>query len=223
MKKLRKDIILNKMNVFRFIFIIASLVVIITFVTASSYTKLAIASLFYPPLVYFAFRLFPRYTRTQPTQPRIQPQPSVQPTVTIQSMHKHQRKAIDIADIDKRAVLKMIGATGLSFFIYSLFTKKAENFLLGRVSQPESFSIQDTHGKTIHPAETQPTDGYRISQIDEGDTTFFGFTDTTGAWFIMKTEDNEGSFRYARGKTNFPNNWSIRESLIYDYYHKVFP
>ena len=99
-----------------------------------------------------------------------------------------------------------------------------EALLLGKVSQTETIALQDSAGKTIHPAETQPTDAYRISEIDEEDeTAFFGFTDTKGAWFIMKKEENSGSFRYTKGKANFAANWAGRKLLGYDYYHNVFP
>lgn len=93
---------------------------------------------------------------------------------------------------------------------------------MGRAPESGTVALQNPDGQAIHPAETQPTDGYQIAEIDESETSYFGFVDTKGHWFIMK-EDTAGSFRYTRGESGFPNNWSIREKLKYDYYDRVFP
>lgn len=200
-------------------FIIASLVVIIAFVTATTYTQLAIAIVLYPLLAYFAFKILPRKTWKAPVvtiQLPVKPAQKVETEVV-----KSKGQDVSITDIDKRAFLKMIGAAGISLFLYSIFIKRAEGLFFGSASGPGTVSIKDTADHKIDPAERQPTDGYRISEIAEDDITFYGFTNKDGAWFIMR-EDVEGSFRYTKGDAGFSTNWSRREKLKYDYFSNVF-
>ncbi len=126
-----------------------------------------------------------------------------------------------VVDLDKRAFLKLAATVGISYFIYSILFRRAD-LLVGRAPDSGPVTLQKPDGQTIHPAETQPTDGYQIAEIDESEVSYFGFVDTEGNWFIMK-EDVAGSFRYTKGRTDFPNNWGIREQLKYDYYDRVFP
>ncbi len=67
-----------------------------------------------------------------------------------------------------------------------------------------------------------PTDGYTISEIDDGIIAYYGFMGQKGAWFIMRQDANDGSFRYAKGDIDFPINWEDRTNLTYDYYANVF-
>lgn len=206
-------------------FVIASLVVIATFVTAATYAQLAVAIVLYPLLIYFAFKTFPRRV------PSKKPAFAVQPPVKL--VQKVEEKTADpknemwgIADIDKRMFLKLIGGVGLSLFLFSIFNKKAEGLFFKSLpaSGPTSgtFSLADTKGNKIDPAQNQPTDGYRISEIDNNVITFYGFTNKDGAWFVMQEDTDRGSFRYARGDANFPGNWTNREHLKYDYYSNIF-
>ena len=71
------------------------------------------------------------------------------------------------------------------------------------------------------PVKTEPTEGYKISEIDEGEITYYGFAKKDGSWLIMK-ENIDGSFRYSKGADDFPGNWDDRDDLKYDYYHNLF-
>lgn len=185
-------------------FVIASIVLIVAFLTATTYIQLAIAILLYPLLVYFGFKVFPRKAHTY--------QPQVEST-----------ENTGIFDIDKRLFLKLIGISGLSILIYSLFNKKTDGLLRGIApAGSESIAIKDTSGNKIDPAQAQPTDGYKISEIDDNIITFYGFTDQNGAWFIMRTDTDTGAVRYGKGNSNFPGNWNNREKLKYDYYNNIF-
>jgi len=212
---------LNGRNITRYmfysIFIIAALVVIIAFTTAASYQQLIIATVFYPLLIYCGLILFPRKTIGIHSQEfSATPPPHASPLV-----NEKKEKPV-VVDLDKRAFLKLAASTGISFLIYSILSKRVESLLMGGAPGTGVVALQNPNGQTIHPAETQPTDGYQIAEIDEGEISYFGFIDTYGHWFIMK-EDNAGSFRYTKSESGFPNDWSIREQLKYDYYHKVFP
>ncbi len=211
MKQKHTNTVLNK-RYFMFypIFIIVVLAVIIAFITAASYKQLIIAAAFYPLLVYCGLILFPRKT-TVTHSPKISNSP--------RPVDEKKEETI-VVDLNKRAFLKLAASVGISYFIFSILFRRADNLLTGRA--PDSVSLQKPDGRTIHPAETQPTDGYQIAEINEGEVSYFGFVDLEGNWFIMK-EDEAGSFRYTKGRVDFPNNWSIREQLKYDYYDRVFP
>ncbi len=124
-------------------------------------------------------------------------------------------------DIDKRMFLKLIGSAGISVFMLAVFTKKAQAAFFGSVPGPGTVAIKDSTGAQVDPAIKHPTDGYKINQIDESSPAYYGFTDKTGAWYIMK-EDSSGNYRYVKGASSFPTNWTNRASLSYDYYDVVF-
>ncbi len=165
-------------------FIITSLLVILAFVTATTYTQLGIAIVLYPIVAFFAYKLF--IVRDAKT-----PAVALQPP-TVQPIEKAEVKAVEpkkddvsIKDIDKRAFLKLIGATGISFFLFSLFNRRTEALYFGRSSAPGISVLTDDKRNKINPAERNPTDGFQISEIDDRDIVFYGFINTYGAWYIM--------------------------------------
>jgi hypothetical protein len=189
------------------------------FLTTTTYIQLAVAILIYLTLVYLAFKLFPRKI-----YPQSNTRQSIQKDITLNKTSSKQDTSgeVGISDINKRAFLKLIGATGLSFFITSLITRKFGTFL-GRTEGPEFTSIRDSSGNIINPAKLQPTDNYKISEVNYGTITYYGFIDQGEGWFIMKEDINAGTYRYIKGVTNFHENWNNRESLKYDYFNQVFP
>ncbi len=204
-------------NTIRYIaFVISSLLVILIFVTAQSYDQLILAVALYAPVAYFAFTLFrPKPLKIETPPPQIANEGQIVQTTT---------EHVDIADVDKRAFLKAIGLAGVSFFLFSFLNKKGGLSLLGgQQAVPSTLSIEDTTGKKIDPSERQPTDGYKIAEIDDNEMgTYYGFTNKDGAWFIMKEDTDSGSFRYIKGDSDFSGNWSKREQTTYDYYHNIF-
>jgi len=198
-------------------FVIASAVIVVLFVTSTTYTQLAVASLLYPPLAYFAFALFPRKIRKAAEMEKsaaVEIQPVLPAPTEIA-----ERGTVDIVDIDKRAFLKLIGAAGLSLFLFSIFSKRAEALFFGRAGVT---ALEDPEGNKIYPAERQVTDGYQISEVDDGFIAFYGFINKQGGWYIIKDDQDAGSIRYTKGEANFPGNWANRERLPYDYFHNVF-
>lgn len=201
-------------------FTAASLADAAIFLTTTTYVQLATAIVLYLPLIYLAFKLFPRKThiiippiQTIPNKDKVEQSLSEQPI----------DKELGISDINKRAFLKIIGATGISFFISSLFSRKAGPLILGRAEEPEMTTLKNTTGKIIDPAEHYPTDNYKISEVEYGTNTYYGFIDQGEGWFIMKEDINSGTYRYIKGDTNFLENWNNRENLKYDYFNRVFP
>jgi len=195
-----------------FSLVIASLAVIALFVTSVNYLQLVVASILYPILVYLIYKILP----PKVSMPNIE-----KPATAILQPVNAIKENKGIADFDKRSFLKVIGAAGISFFLFSIFSKRSTVPFFGTLTGGDTTSYTDSNGNKINPAEHQPTDGYRISEIDDNDISYYGFTNKDGGWFIMK-EGIEGSFRYVKGESNFTGNWADREVLKYDYYHNVF-
>ena len=210
-------------------FVITSLLVILAFVTATTYTQLGVAVILYPLFAFFAYKLF---IVKNPIAPGIPVQlPQVKPTKKdeteeeVEEVEKVKLKREDtvIADIDRRAFLKIIGATGISFFLFSLFNRRTGGMFSGRATEPGISALTDGAGIKIDPAERQPLDSFQISEIDDNFVSFYGFINSGGAWFIMKEDPDEGTFRYTKGDAHFSENWANRGDLNYNYYHNVFP
>ncbi len=201
-------------------FAVASFLVVGAFVTATTYLQLGIAILLYPLLAFFTYKLF---MVKNDNLPAVSVQlPSFKPLKKTEvETVKAKKGDVSVADIDKRVFLKLIGATGISFFLFSLFNRRTDAPFFGKSAGPGISALTNNAGNKIDPAERYPTDGYIISEIDDYEDTHYGFINTYGAWYIMK-EEADGSFRYSRGDSDFPTNWDSRDNLAYDYYHRVF-
>ena len=206
-------------------FVAASVVLIVLFMTSKTYTQLGLAVLLYIPLVFFAYRAFRGKILTiKVKRPLIVVRPPVKLSENGDTETASAKKeVVAIADIDKRAFLKLIGGVGLSVFIFSLINRKLGGIFGGGASVAETVALKDAAGNKINPLEKSPTDGYKITEIDNSDVlNYFGYTDNTGAWYIMRQDTDGGGIRYTRGSINFTANWSNHEHLPYDYYNNVF-
>ena len=202
-------------------FLIACLLVAAVFITSKTYTQLGVAILLYPLVAFFAYKIMPPKLWTYTKKQSAKPQDSFQGTAA--ERLETGTKSLGIADIDKRAFLKLIGATGISFFLISIFGQKVQSLLFGQnLAQTGSLTGNPPAGQT-GAAAASPTDGYSISEVDDGIVSYYGFINKEGAWFIMKGDTDNGTFRYTRGKSDFPGNWKKRQNLDYDYFHQVFP
>lgn len=120
--------------------------------------------------------------------------------------------------------LKLIGTAGVGVFMMSVFTKKAQAAFFGSAPGPGTVAIKNIAGDKIDPAEKQPTDGYKIAQLDDSTPAYYGFTNKEGAWFIMR-EEATGAYRYAKGDNNFSTlGWPKRntDELTYGYFNEIF-
>lgn len=200
-----------------FAFVIASLIVLLVFVTSNTYPQLVTAVILYPALIFLGFMIFPRARKKSPEPVQFQ-QPKVQPIAVQNSIPKTE--ATVVADIDRRTFIKLIGATGISFFLFSIFGRGIEQLIFGR--NGNSVLNPGSSGEQFGTPSASPTDGYKISEIDESEISYYGFTNQEGAWLVMQEGLDGGTFRYAKGGTDFSNNWKNREKLKYDYYHNLF-
>lgn len=195
-------------------FIIAFLMMAAVFVTSTTYIQLGVAIVLYPVLAFFAYKVF---------LDRKQINPTITTKTNLQDIPT-QTNTLGIADIDKRTFLKLIGATGISFFLISIFGRRIESLVFGNqnLGQAPATTGNPPADKTS-AAVSSPTESYNISEVDDGIIAYYGFIDKQGQWFIMKGDNNTGSYRYVRGKSNFPSNWKKRQNLDYDYFNQVFP
>lgn len=201
--------------------VIACLAVIVAFITSTTYIQLGIAILLYLPLTYFAFKAFTGRTRVGAHLQK--PLVTIQvPTQSPEKVREAERKKVDVADIDKRTFLKLIGATGLSFFLFSLLGRRVDSLLFGNTpSSNTSTTGAINPGNQANQAGSL-TDGYKITDIDDNIISYYGFTNQEGAWLIMRQDTQTSTFRYAKGNSGFSGNWTNRERLKYDYYYKLF-
>lgn len=213
----KKNLLLsNKALLNYFIFIIAFAVVVVAFTTSTTYTQLALATLFYVLLVFATYKLLPKKIWRQSTK---------KITLAENETDHLERKglaALGIADIDKRVFLTLIGSTGLFLFLFSLFNKKTESLLFKNLPVFKSTASPDKNGDTVEPTQNQPLDGYRISEIEDNVVSFYGFVKKDDSWYIMRVDTNTGSFRYVRGESDFSKAWTNRKKLQYDYFNNVF-
>jgi hypothetical protein len=187
---------------------ICSLLVIWMFVTAKTYAQLGVAVVLYPILAYLIIKAFPR--KILKTAPGVNQSESIVQTAASR----------EILDMDKRTFLKLVGATGIFFFVSSLLGK-----WLGTIPFSQGVSPLSTKSNNADAGGDSggsfTTNGYTITEIDEGIVSYYGFTNKDGAWLIMKEDSDISSFRYAKGDINFPNNWGNRAQLKYDYYYNL--
>lgn len=200
-----------------FTLIITFVLMIATFVTARTYTQLAVAIVLYPLLVFFIYKVFPRKLWGHPSKTLAT---QVQSSVTLAGrLEDTKRENIGISDTDKRVFLKLIGGVGIFLFLISLFNKRVENLIPKNL--PGIFPAANIASSKNDSTPNQPPDEYKISEIDSDVISFYGFINSSGAWYIMRADTDKGSFRYARGESKFPDNWTNRENLKYDYYYNV--
>jgi len=200
-------------------FILACFFVVGVFVTATTFIQLAVAILIYPLLVIFAYKLFSHKLRSNPSKRSVN---SIKPSVASAQTEPSESLNVGIADIDKRVFLKLIGGTGLTLLLFSLFSKKTEDLFPTKLPGSGVITIADSAGKKITPAQKQPLDGYTISEIEDNAISFYGYTHLNGSWYVLRVDTVAGSFRYARGDTDFLGNWENRENLDYGYFNHVF-
>jgi len=191
-------------------FLVATLIMLATFLTAQNYLQLGIAVLLYPAIAYLALKLFPR------RMPKAYQTMAEGPAKVIQKVESEETGAENtmVADVEKRAFLKVIGAAGISFILFSLFNRRADILFPNRTTGRSEPALPE-------PVR-QPLEGYQISEIDDSAIAYYGFINKSAGWIIMREDTDNGSFRYSKGDSEFSNNWAKREQLKYDYFNSLY-
>lgn len=210
-------------------FILVTVMNIAGFASADSPSQFASAFLFVPITLYFWLQVKPKRNKKLPIEHgmlSIIPGTEISKNDEPEELKKIEddypaEKFGKSFELDRRMFLKLIGSAGLSVLMLALFTKKSHAAFFGSVPGPGTVALKDSTGAQIDPAIKHPTDGYRISQLDDSSPAYYGFTEKGGAWFIMK-EDSSGNYRYVKGASDFSTNWTGRAGLTYDYYDVIF-
>lgn len=211
-----------KRLLFYYSFIVVALTTIGGFTTVQNFWQLLPAILSFPLMVYFGLSVAPKRTKAilLPKQQVTTKKGKVEVIETAQVT-----KIKPGFDMDRRAFLKIIGSAGITIFLFSLFTKKAEAAFFGSVPGPGTVAIKDSTGTVIDPAKHHPTDGYKISGIDDSSPAYYGFVNKDGDWFIMK-EEADGDYLYHKRVTptedTFDVEWPNRGGFLYDYFDTIF-
>lgn len=212
----------------QFFWLIVSLLLIFNFLStlilsalnlffSKSLAQIIISLLYLPFPLYFFLTILHWYQKLKPVKPETIPETGK--AITVNSVR---------IDHDRRRFLKLVGGTSLSLVFLSLLNpKQAGAAFFGSVPGPGTVGIKDTAGNKINPAEKQPTDGYKISKID--DTTsntysYYGFVNQDGEWYIQQETTsgvNAGTFLYYKGSSDFSINWEDRGDFIYDDFEDI--
>jgi hypothetical protein len=191
------------------------------FLGADTTPQLISAVMFYPLAMYFTLLILPKRNRAI-VIPKAQPSKPVK-VVNEERIEKLEKVDDSKLDKERRAFLKAIGTAGMTIFMLSIFTKKAQAAFFGSMPGPGTVALKDIAGNKINPAEKHPTDGYRIAELDDGTPSYYGFINKDGAWFIMR--DNNGTYKYITGSSGFSSAWSGKgdePEINWQYYDTAF-
>lgn len=210
--------------------LLTAIITTAAFLEVDSVEKALFPTLLLPLNLYFLKSLldFSDYYRTNTNQPiypdlapyqvalRNQAVPRKQKPLTDDALEPEILNPSQVRDLDRRMFLKLIGSAGVAAFVMSLFTDKAHAAFFGSVPGPGVVAIKDSLGNKIDPAEKQPTDGYKISQLDDTSSatySYFGFVNKNGNWYIQRETTSgagAGTYLYVRGTTDFAAEWATR-------------
>ena len=73
-------------------------------------------------------------------------------------------------------------------------------------------------------ARTSPVQGYQISDQEIGATSYYGYINPQGRWYIMKgiITGAETNYTYTVGDSAYTTAWTARASLTYQNFANVF-
>lgn len=202
------------------VFLVAVLFVVAMFITSKSYEQLGLSVVLYPLVAYFAYTLFVCKKPKSVITPAISENQTVATSAfqnPVQQSALAENSSKDVVDIDKRAFLKIVGATGLSYLVFSILGKRIETSIF----QTTGNAFQSSSNNRA-PEPLNTFENYRITEIGYDNlVTYYGFVSNEGSWIIMKEDSGNNSFRYSSGDANFESSWNIRETLRYVYFHDL--
>lgn len=199
-----------------FNFIATLLIAILNIVFARTLQNFIVAFFYIPFPAYFFLTIYHWYLKLKAT-------PAPASSNSNQKVTPSEVVKPAALDHNRRQFLKVVGGTSLSLIVLSLFNpKKAGAAFFGSVPGPGTVAVKDALGNKINPAEKQPTDGYKISQVDDATyPAYYGYVNPSGSWYIMR-EDSSSNFRYSKGDSGFSTGWTNRAALTYDYFDAIF-
>ena len=98
---------------------------------------------------------------------------------------------------------------------------KLSDFILSGGIANSGGGAQDSTLQAIL-ANQDVTAKYAISRDDTSTTTeYYGFVDTSGAWYILQIDTTTGVYLYANGASDFITNWNNRTTLTFDEFNNL--
>ena len=81
--------------------------------------------------------------------------------------------------------------------------------------------ITDSSGNV---ASQSLIDGYEPANREEdiGATSYYGYVDAEGNWYIQREDDATGDSDFSAGIINYSTNWTNRASLTYAKFNETF-
>ena len=90
----------------------------------------------------------------------------------------------------------------------------------------DSSGTQKFKGELDFAADIEVRDaGYNIAnKDDDGTPNYYGFEDSTGAWYIMRETVSAGNdiYEYIKGDSDYSTSWTGRAGLSYVSYSSAF-
>jgi len=229
LKKFHRGKILKIINYLLtfYCYCLISIIWLMNLITAKSTIQIVLGIAFTPLVFYFGLELANKVKILISKVPRVKK--PIKPVETSVVTNSEVISPMKISDQNRRQFLKMAGSTGLGLVALSLLDpKKAGATFFGSVPGPGTMSIKDADGNKIDPAARQPTDGYKISKLDDttSDTySYYGFVDQIGQWYIQRETTsgvNAGTFLYAKNTAGFTTAWDDRVNQNYASFDSTF-
>ena len=82
-----------------------------------------------------------------------------------------------------------------------------------------STRVRDSNNNVVETF-SRPLDKYEIANREEGTTSYYGYIDKDGNWYIMKSTSTVDTF--VKGITDYATNWTGRAGLTYQRFDLVF-
>lgn len=68
-----------------------------------------------------------------------------------------------------------------------------------------------------------PRAEFVVSDEDtSSDPVYYGYVDRFGSWYILERNTTNGTYRYAKGTSDYATNWTNRTSLTYQHFFDAF-
>lgn len=84
----------------------------------------------------------------------------------------------------------------------------------------QTTATQGAAGATSWLVTDDPFAKYKCSDMEEAATSYYGFIDAGGNWFIMQVTST--AIRFIKGTSGYTTNWTNRAGLSYGYYDVIF-
>jgi hypothetical protein len=168
-------------------------------------------------------KLEPNITVTPASLPKVIVPPA---TVTVEKQEIDYKKfgdSINIPEMDYNKLAKII-AKEIGGMVITGGGGGGTSYAFKDEQGNRGHALVDSYGHILISSQ-DITAKYQICDKDDDDENvinYFGFTDKNGAWYILRENLTNKTYRYIKGDNDYESNWTNRSSLTYDYYYNIF-